>query len=52
MIATFGITDPTTALMLAHLDLGNGRRVRTGRADLRHGQRRHQRLTKLRKLLA
>ena len=52
MIATLGIADPTTALLLTHNDLGADRRVRSGRADLRRRQRRHQRAAKLRKLLA
>ncbi|MEP9362033.1 hypothetical protein ABLE68_03635 [Nocardioides sp. CN2-186] len=52
MIATLGITDPTTALLLTHLDVTADGRVRSGRADLRRRQRRHLRAAKLRKLLA
>lgn len=52
MIATLGITDPTTALLLTHLDLDADRRLRGGRADLRRRQRRHLRAARLRKLLA
>ena len=52
MIATLGITDPTTALMLSPLGADADRRVRSGRADLRRRQRRHLRAARLRKLLA
>jgi len=51
MNASFTILDPTSALMLAHLDLDRFGQVRS-RHDLRRAQRRHQRRMRLLKLLA
>ena len=51
MIASIAIADPTTALMLTHLDVDRDGRVRSGRRELRRGQRRFQRHSRLRKLL-
>jgi hypothetical protein len=44
--------DPTTALMLAGLDVDRFGEVRVRRADLRHKQRRFRRQARLRKQLA
>jgi hypothetical protein len=52
MIASLNITDPTTALMLSHLEVDELGQVRARRADLRRRQRRFQRHARLRKLLA
>ncbi|GAA1139952.1 hypothetical protein [Nocardioides aquiterrae] len=52
MIAALNITDPTTALMLAHLEVDELGSVRARRADLRRRQRRFHAAAKLRKLLA
>lgn len=52
MITAIAIADPTTALMLTHLDVDGDGRVRHTRHDLRRRQRRFQRHTRLRKLLA
>ncbi len=51
MIASLNI-DPTTALMLTHLEVDELGRVRARRGDLRRRQRRFQRHARLRKLLA
>ena len=52
MIAALNITDPTTALMLAHLEVDDLGHVRARREDLRRRQRRFHATAKLRKLLA
>jgi hypothetical protein len=46
------VSDPTTALMLTHLDVGIDGRVHPVRRDLRSRQRHYLRLARLRKLLA
>jgi hypothetical protein len=51
MIASMTIPDPTTALMLSHLQVDEFGRVRAGRSDLRRRQRRFHAAAKLRKLL-
>lgn len=51
MIASLNITDPTTALMLAHLEVDELGRVHP-RGDLRRRQRRFHAGARLRKLLA
>ena len=52
MIASISISDPTTALMLAALDVDQFGGVHSRRSDLRRRQRRFQRHARLRKLLA
>lgn len=52
MLASFAIADPTSALMLAGLDVDEFGQVRSRRADLRRRQRRFQRHARLRKQLA
>ena len=51
MIASMNL-DPTTALMLSHLEVDELGRVRARRADLRRRQRRFQAASRIRKLLA
>ena len=52
LLASFAIADPTSALMIAGLDVDEFGQVRSRRADLRHRRRRFQRQARLRKLLA
>ncbi|GAA1794769.1 hypothetical protein GCM10009795_045390 [Nocardioides hankookensis] len=52
MIASISIADPTTALMLAALDVDQYGAVRSARSGLRRRQRRFQRHARLRKQLA
>jgi hypothetical protein len=55
MIAALNISDPTTALMLTHLqvdELGQVHAGRLNRADLRRRQRHFRAAARLRKLLA
>jgi len=50
MTTELTIPDPTTMLLLTHLDVGHDGRVHPHH-DLRRAQRRHHRLARLRKLL-
>ena len=52
MNASFRIPDPTTALMLTHLEVDDFGHVRSRWVDLRRRQRRYQTHAKPRKLLA
>ncbi|MDF1605660.1 hypothetical protein [Nocardioides sp. YIM 152315] len=52
MVTSISIADPTSALMLAGLDVDEYGQVRSRRRDLRRRQRRFHRHARLRKQLA
>jgi hypothetical protein len=52
MITSVVLADPIAALMLTQLEVDAEGRVHTQRTRIRHGQRRHLRHARLRKLLA
>jgi hypothetical protein len=52
MIASIAIADPTSALMLAELEVDRWGQVRSRRGDLRRRQRRFARHARIRKQLA